>query len=88
MSRLLIKNLPTHTTPSTLQAHFTQPTAPPLTITDVKVALKRDGSSRRFGFVGLKSEEEAKKAREWFDKTFVGNCRVRVEIVDVSRVPF
>lgn len=85
MSRLLVKNLPVYVTPERLQQHFTQPNAPHGTITDVKVAHKRDGSSRRFGFVGFKSDSEAEAAQAWFDKTFVDSARVRVEIVDVSQ---
>lgn len=84
MSRLIVKNLPVYITPERLQQHFTQANAPKGTITDVKVAHKRDGSSRRFGFVGFKSDAEAQAAQEWFDKTFINSARVRVEVVDVS----
>ncbi|TFY56626.1 hypothetical protein EVG20_g8855 [Dentipellis fragilis] len=82
MSRLIIKNLPAYVTPARLKEHFVQPKGPGGTITDVKVALKQDGTSRRFGFVGYKSDVEAAKAKEWFDKTFIDSTRVRVEIVD------
>jgi multiple RNA-binding domain-containing protein 1 len=84
MSRLIVKNLPGYVTPEQLQQHFTQTKAPSGNITDVKVAHKRDGTSRRFGFVGYKTEAEAAKAQAWFDKTFIGSARVRVEIVEVS----
>lgn len=84
MSRLMIKNLPAHATPETLRAHFSRSDGPGGVLTDVKVARKTDGTARRFGFVGYKSDEEALKAREWFDKTFVGSARIRVDVVDVS----
>ncbi|KZV72311.1 hypothetical protein PENSPDRAFT_576375 [Peniophora sp. CONT] len=85
MSRLIVKNLPVYVTPERLQQHFTQAKAPSGTITDVKVAHKRDGSSRRFGFVGFKSDAEAKAAQAWFDKTFIDSARVRVEVVDGAK---
>ena len=57
------------------------------TITDAKLATKHDGTSRGFGFVGYQSAEEALKAKEYFDKTFVGTSRVQVEVVaKVSRL--
>ncbi|KAA1466873.1 hypothetical protein DENSPDRAFT_831780 [Dentipellis sp. KUC8613] len=85
MSRLIIKNLPAYVTPARLKEHFVQPKGPGGTITDVKVALKQDGTSRRFGFVGYKSDAEAAKAKEWFDKTFIDSTRVRVDIVDGAK---
>jgi multiple RNA-binding domain-containing protein 1 len=84
MSRLIIKNLPPYITTERLQQHFNQADAPPGTLTDVKVANKRDGTSRRFGFIGYKTNDEAVKAQAWFDKTFIDSARVRVEVVDVS----
>ncbi|KDQ50583.1 hypothetical protein JAAARDRAFT_199829 [Jaapia argillacea MUCL 33604] len=85
MSRLIIKNLPSYTTPTSLRAHFSQSSAPTGIITDVKVAYKPDGTSRRFGFVGYRSEEEAAKAREWFEGTFVGGCKIIVGVVDGTK---
>ncbi|KAF8259088.1 hypothetical protein EI94DRAFT_1774016 [Lactarius quietus] len=55
------------------------------TITDVKVALKQDGTARRFGFVGFKTDEDAMKAKEWYDKTFIDSTRVRVEVIDGAK---
>ncbi|KAI0035542.1 hypothetical protein K488DRAFT_43140 [Vararia minispora EC-137] len=85
MSRLIIKNLPAYITTERLQQHFTQAKAPPGTITDVKVAHKRDGASRRFGFVGYKTTDEAANAQAWFDKTFIDSARVRVEVMDGAK---
>ena len=83
MSRLIIKNLPAFVTPERLREHFSQKGGPAGTLTDVKVAQKPDGTSRRFGFVGFKSETEAKKAQEYYDKTFVGMARINVQVVEV-----
>jgi multiple RNA-binding domain-containing protein 1 len=83
MSRLIVKNLPSYTTPALLRDHFSQSKGPRGTITDVKVVLKQDGTARRFGFVGFRTDEEASRAKEWYDKTFIDSTRVRVEIIDV-----
>lgn len=84
MSRLIVKNLPPYATPALLKEHFSQSKGPGGTITDVKVALRQDGTARRFGFVGFKTDDDALKAKEWYDKTFIDSTRVRVEVVDVS----
>jgi len=83
MSRLIIKNLPSYVDSARLREHFEQKKGPGGTITDVKVALKADGTSRRFGFLGYVSEKQAKAARDWFDKTFLGSSRISVDVVDV-----
>ena len=85
MSRLMVKNLPVYVTPVQLRQHFEQEGCPPGTLTDVKVALKPDGTSRRFGFVGYKTDEEASAAKNWFDKTFIDSTRIHVIPVDVGR---
>ena len=83
MSRLIIKNLPSYVDSARLREHFEQKKGPGGTITDVRVALKADGTSRRFGFLGYVSEKQAKAARDWFDKTFLGSSRIVVDVVDV-----
>ncbi|KAI0270676.1 hypothetical protein BC834DRAFT_841474 [Gloeopeniophorella convolvens] len=85
MSRLIVKNLPAYITPVLLKEHFSQSKGPGGTITDAKVAHKQDGTARRFGFIGFKTDEEALKAKEWYDKTFIGSTRVRVEIIDGAK---
>ena len=83
MSRLIIKNLPVYLTPDRLREHFQQKGSPAGTITDVKISLKQDGTSRRFGFVGFKSDQEATAARDWFDRTFIDSARISVMVVEV-----
>ncbi|KAI5991208.1 hypothetical protein EDD15DRAFT_2169533 [Pisolithus albus] len=87
MSRLIVKNLPTYLTPAGLRSHFEQRGAPPGTITDVRVSHKPDGTTRRFGFIGFKSDGEAAAAREYFDRTFIDSTRIRVEVVEDAPVP-
>jgi RNA recognition motif-containing protein len=95
MSRLIIKNLPSYLTPEALRKHFSGQAAkksastsssPPktFTLTDAKIAYKPDGTSRRFGFVGFKTEKEAEEAKRWFDRSFIDSMRINVEVVDVS----
>jgi multiple RNA-binding domain-containing protein 1 len=83
MSRLIVKNLPTYVTPEKLRAHFEQKGGPGGTLTDVKVSSKNDGTSRRFGFVGFKSNEEAQAAQRWFNRTFIDSTRIEVNISEV-----
>lgn len=94
MSRLIVKNLPPYLTPDALRKHFTgqatksaastPSSLKTFTLTDAKVAYKPDGTSRRFGFVGFRTEKEAEEAKKWFDKSFIDSMRINVEVVDVS----
>ena len=84
MSRLIVKNLPIYVTPAKLREHFEQKGGPGGTLTDVKVSSKPDGTSRRFGFVGFKSEQEAMAAQKWFDRTFIDSTRINVNVTEVS----
>jgi RNA recognition motif-containing protein len=88
MSRLIIKNLPSYITPARLRDHFESNKGPGGALTDVKVALKPDGTSRRFGFVGYKTEKQATSAREWFDRTFIDSTRISVGVVEVCYIEF
>ncbi|TFK32942.1 RNA-binding domain-containing protein [Crucibulum laeve] len=85
MSRLIIKNLAPYVTPDRLRKHFEQPGGPGGTLTDVKVALKPDGTSRRFGFVGFKTEKEALTAKEYFDRTFIDSTRINVNVIEGAK---
>jgi multiple RNA-binding domain-containing protein 1 len=38
----------------------------------------KDGKFRQFGFVGFKTEEEAKKAIEYFNETFIDASKIQV----------
>ena len=83
MSRLIIKNLPSYVTPAKLREHFEQGKGPGGTLTDVKVSSKPDGTSRCFGFVGYKSDQEALAAQRWFDRTFIDSTRISVNVTEV-----
>ncbi|KAG2129499.1 hypothetical protein DEU56DRAFT_956732 [Suillus clintonianus] len=85
MSRLIVKNLPAYLTPDRLRKHFEQQGAPSGTITDVKISMKQDGTSRRFGFVGFKTDQEATAVRDWFDRTFIDSTRINVMVVEGAK---
>jgi multiple RNA-binding domain-containing protein 1 len=85
-SRLIFKNLPPAITPESFKAKLAEPkTLAGVVVTDTKVV-----SNRRFAFVGYKSEDEAKRVKEWFDGSFAfGGGKVKVDLVrdEVSRRP-
>lgn len=78
--------MPSHLTESRLREHF----AAKGVVTDTKILYNQDGSSRRFGFVGFKSDEDAQAAKNYFDRTYIGTSRISVQVVQVrasSAVP-
>ncbi|KAH9856242.1 hypothetical protein C2E23DRAFT_810772 [Lenzites betulinus] len=85
MSRLIVKNLPAYLTQERLRKYFESSDGPGGTLTDVKLMLKPDGTSRRFGFIGYKSSQEAERAKKWFNKSFVDSSRIVVDVVEGSK---
>lgn len=75
------------TTPSSLRTHLLSfpSTNTPVHLTDLKLNAKR-----RFAFIGYRDEIEAQKVKEWFDGTFLGGGKVKVDYVDdnVSEISF
>ena len=76
MSRVIVKNVPPKTTEKTLAELFSQCGE----VTDAKLIRTRDGLSRRFGFVGLVSDAQAKRAVDMFDRSYIGASRITVEV--------
>ncbi|PWN26296.1 hypothetical protein BDZ90DRAFT_265235 [Jaminaea rosea] len=76
MSRLIVKNLPAYLSDVRLREHFSQKGS----VTDVKLMTRPDGTSRRFGFVGYRSEEEARDALDYFNRTFIDTSRIQVDL--------
>lgn len=74
MSRLIVKGLPPYLTDVRLREHFAQKGS----VTDAKLMKRPDGTSRRFGFVGYRSEEEAQAAQAYFDRTYIDTARISV----------
>ncbi|XP_020299872.1 probable RNA-binding protein 19 [Pseudomyrmex gracilis] len=75
MSRLIVKNLPKNITDAKLKELFSQKGL----VTDVQLKYTKDGIFRRFGFVGYKTEEQAKLAQSYFDQTFIDTCKITVD---------
>lgn len=75
MSRLIVKNLPKSVTESKLRELFSEKGL----VTDVQLKYTKDGKFRHFCFIGFKTEEEALKARTYFDKTCIDTCRISVD---------
>ncbi|KAK4688469.1 multiple RNA-binding domain-containing protein 1, partial [Tremellales sp. Uapishka_1] len=77
-SRLIFLNLPATISPEAFKTHLlSPPTLANTHITDTKLVQKR-----RFAFVGYKSEDEARKVRDWFDGSFTfGGGKVKVDFV-------
>jgi RNA recognition motif-containing protein len=73
----MFRNLPSSTKYDAFQAKIKEQ-IPPKDITDVKLI-----EDRRIAYVGFKTEEQAQKAINYFDQTFVfGNQKIKVELVD------
>jgi multiple RNA-binding domain-containing protein 1 len=75
MSRLIVKGLGKTTTEAKLKEVFETKG----TVTDVKVIKTKDGRSRRFAFIGFKSEEAAAAAKAYFNNSFIGTTRISVQ---------
>ena len=75
MSRLIVKNIPKHLKEVDLANHFASKGG---TVTDAKIMFKND-KSRKFAFVGFKTEEQAKTARDYFNKTFLHTSKIEVD---------
>ncbi|SCU90397.1 LAMI_0E01882g1_1 [Lachancea mirantina] len=87
MSRVIVKGLPKYVNEERLKDHFgkrlTQRQgdgAAGSGITDVKIPKDRNGESRRFAFLGFRSEEDAFDAVEYFDKSFIDTCKLEVSM--------
>ncbi|CAO1632084.1 unnamed protein product [Sympodiomycopsis kandeliae] len=76
MSRLIVKNLPAYLSDVRLKEHFSQKGL----VTDVKLMTRPDGTSRRFGFVGYRDEEQAQQALDYFNRTYIDTSRIQVEL--------
>jgi len=78
MSRLIVKNLPSHLDESKLRNVFSKHGK----VTDCKIIHKKEGrgQSRRFAFVGFHQSEEAEAARVALNDSFILKQRINVEL--------
>lgn len=82
-SRIIVKNIPKEITEKELSAHFSKKGA----ITDVKIMKKENGQSRRFAFLGFKSDSEANETIKYFNDTFLWTCKILVESAKAQNDP-
>ncbi|CAF0804860.1 unnamed protein product [Brachionus calyciflorus] len=75
-SRIIIKNLPKKISDEKFKSHF----AKIGDITDAKLKYTKDGKFRQFGFIGFKSEDQAQKAIEYFNDTYIDASKLIVEL--------
>ena len=71
-----MKNIPKYIEDSRLRTHFGVCGE----VTDIKIVRKPDGQSRRFAFVGYKTEQEAQKALKHFQNSFMDTCKISLEL--------
>ncbi|KAL3284901.1 hypothetical protein HHI36_019036 [Cryptolaemus montrouzieri] len=74
MSRLIVKNLPKIITEEKLKTIFSEHGV----VTDIQLKYK-DGKFRQFAFIGYQNENEAKKAIESLNNTFISTRKISVE---------
>jgi len=85
-SRIIVKNLPNNITQSKLKSHFSSSHSGTTeffsgTVTDAKLVTdNKTGKSRGFAFIGYRTCEEAIKAVEWFNGTFIDMRKISVEL--------
>merc|ERR1712100_932265 len=81
MSRLFVKNLPKYITDERLKNHFSQKGE----VTDVRIIKnKNTGESRQFGFVGYRTEKEAKEAIKFFNNSYLDTRKIDVSLAKAS----
>ncbi|CAG8486980.1 1639_t:CDS:10, partial [Paraglomus occultum] len=80
------KGLPNDLTDAKFREHF----AAKGEITDAKIIRTPDGKSRRFGFIGYRTEQQAKDALKYFNNTYVYTSKIIVQFaipVDDQSLP-
>ncbi|CAO3589220.1 unnamed protein product [Absidia cylindrospora] len=75
MSRLIIKNLPKDLSDEKFRTHF----ATKGEVTDARLMRTSSGQSRRFGFIGYRSDQVAEAALNHFNGTFINTSKIVVE---------
>lgn len=75
MSRLIIRNLPNSIKEERIRSIF----AAKGELTDVKLCRTKDGKFRRFGFIGYKTEDQAKAALQHFNSSFIDTSKITVD---------
>ncbi|CAA7406840.1 unnamed protein product [Spirodela intermedia] len=75
-SRLCVKNLPKYVGEERLRDFFSQKGE----VTDAKLMRTKDGKSRRFAFIGFRTDQDAEEAIKFFNNTYLDTCRITCEV--------
>ncbi|XP_061355186.1 uncharacterized protein LOC133299715 [Gastrolobium bilobum] len=75
-SRICVKNLPKYVREDRLREFFSEKGE----ITDVKLIRTKEGKSRRFGFIGFRTEHEAQEAIDYFNGTCLDTQKITCEV--------
>ncbi|KAJ3277060.1 hypothetical protein HDV01_000112 [Terramyces sp. JEL0728] len=75
-SRIVVKNLPKYITSERLKKHFGTKGV----ITDIKLVKTKDGVSRRFAYIGYKTDQQGLDAVAYFNKSFIDTCQIEVQV--------
>ena len=82
MSRLIVKNIPKQIAESELKTHFEKMGR----ITDCRIMFK-EKKNRRIAFIGFRKEEDALKAKEYFNNTYIFMSRINVDFAKTNDDP-
>ena len=77
MSRLIVKNLPKDVKEERVKELFGSQGGE---ITDIKLCFTKDGTFRKFAFIGFKTDSEALIALKFLNNTFVNTSKIHVEL--------
>jgi multiple RNA-binding domain-containing protein 1 len=86
-TRVIVKNLARNCTTEDLKKAISSMAS---SVTDAKVVVSKSGNSRRFGFIGFKSEADAEKGLTLLNKTYIGTSKVVADFalpVGDSQIP-
>jgi RNA recognition motif-containing protein len=75
-TRIFVTNIPKYYDVDLLKKYYLQYGE----VTDVQVIRKTGGESRKYGFVGFKTEEEATKAMEETNNTFIDTSKIQTSL--------
>eukprot|EP01024_Parvocaulis_polyphysoides_P075434 TRINITY_DN9745_c1_g5_i2.p1 TRINITY_DN9745_c1_g5~~TRINITY_DN9745_c1_g5_i2.p1 ORF type:complete len:404 (+),score=77.74 TRINITY_DN9745_c1_g5_i2:136-1347(+) len=75
-SRVCFKNLPKYASEQKIKEYLGSFTE----ITDLKLMKTKEGKSRQFAFVGLKTPEEAQKVVKHFNNSYMDTAKLTVEV--------
>ena len=57
-------------------------------VTDVQLKFTKAGVFRKFAFVGFKTETEAQRAVDFFNKSFLDSSKIQVCVSNTSLKPY